>query len=51
MPGDPGYSKLPTQGGDLLAIQEPGHELELLVHLATLLPRHSEVLLSICQKL
>src|ERR1039458_7534159 len=35
MSRDPGYPKLPTQGGDLLAVQEPGHEPELLVHLVT----------------
>jgi hypothetical protein len=33
MSRDPRYPELPAQGGDLLPVQEPGHEPELLVHL------------------
>ena len=50
MPGDSGYPELPTQDGDLLAVQEPRHKPELLVHLLTLLPRHRKSS-SLCRKL
>src|SRR5208283_4341928 len=48
MASDPRYPELPTQGCDLLPVKIPGHEPQLLVHLLTLLPRHSESS-SLCQ--
>ena len=30
----------PTRGGHLVAREQPGHEMQPLVHLWTLLPRH-----------
>jgi len=32
--------ELPAHGGHRLAVEEPGHESETLIHLGTLLPRH-----------
>src|SRR5580693_9276024 len=40
MAGFTGNIELPTQHRHLLAFQQPGHESESFVHLATLLPRH-----------